>query len=122
MPAEPTPAPAQSTDSELAVPIEPVEPTAAPPLAPLAQSQQPGSLTQVLSDWKKSIEGQWSSVCEAQTTEHERLGSAREEWEGQVPYNFGSFSPLSCQQELYSTKSLRMQKFKMNTDERSISF
>jgi hypothetical protein len=41
-------------------------------------------LTQVLGDWKKSVEGQWFSVREEWAEESERLASAREEWESKV--------------------------------------
>jgi len=39
------------------------------------------SLTQIWSDWKKSVEGQWSSVQEEWASEREQLVSAWEEWE-----------------------------------------
>jgi hypothetical protein len=64
-PAELTPAPTELTESELAVPTEPVEPTATS-LSKLPQ--QLDSLIHMLSDWKKSVEG-WSTCV-------------REEWEG----------------------------------------
>jgi hypothetical protein len=80
-PAELTPAaPAELIQPEIPVPIptEPVEPAAAPPPA---QLPPPDSLTQMLSDWKKSVKGQWSSVREEWVAERERLVSAGEEWE-----------------------------------------
>jgi hypothetical protein len=39
------------------------------------------SFTQMLNEWKKGVEGQWSSVQEEWTQERERLSRAREEWE-----------------------------------------
>jgi uncharacterized protein YukE len=39
------------------------------------------SLTQMLSEWKRSVEGQWSNVQEEWHQERERLHRAREEWE-----------------------------------------
>jgi hypothetical protein len=45
---------------------------------------QSESLTQVLADWKKSVEGRWSPLREEWTSERERLASAREEWESKV--------------------------------------
>ena len=39
---------------------------------------------QMLNEWKKSVEGQWSSVLEEWATEREGLASAREEWESEV--------------------------------------
>ncbi|KAF7969580.1 hypothetical protein HWV62_26887 [Athelia sp. TMB] len=50
-----------------------------PPLLPASES-----LTQMLAEWKKTVEGQWSSVREEWATERERLASAREEWESKV--------------------------------------
>jgi hypothetical protein len=56
-----------------------------PPLPPEPEPTTPSeSLTQILSDWKKSVEGQWSSVREEWASEHERLAFAREEWENKV--------------------------------------
>jgi hypothetical protein len=49
---------------------------------PVVEATSPHeSLTQILNDWKKTIEGQWSSVREEWASERERLASAREEWE-----------------------------------------
>ncbi|RDB28011.1 hypothetical protein Hypma_002244 [Hypsizygus marmoreus] len=42
------------------------------------------SLTAMVLEWKKSMEGQWSSVREDWDKERERLNAAREQWEGQV--------------------------------------
>ncbi|KAL4073464.1 hypothetical protein J3A83DRAFT_4228791 [Scleroderma citrinum] len=39
------------------------------------------SLTTMLNEWKKSVEGQWSAVQEEWSQERERLNKAREEWE-----------------------------------------
>ena len=33
----------------------------------------------MLTEWKKSVEGQWSSICAEWAAERERLASAREE-------------------------------------------
>lgn len=42
------------------------------------------SLTAMLDEWKKSVEGQWSSVQEEWSQERERLNKAREEWENRA--------------------------------------
>ena len=42
------------------------------------------SLTTMLNEWKKSVEGQWSAVREEWSQERERLSRAREEWEARV--------------------------------------
>jgi hypothetical protein len=77
MPAELTPAPAELTESGLAVPTEPVEPTAT---SLLKLHQQLDSLIHMLSDWKKSIKG-WSTCVRGEwAAEREHLASAKEEW------------------------------------------
>lgn len=42
------------------------------------------TLTAMLNEWKKGVEGQWSSVREEWDQERERLSKAREEWESRV--------------------------------------
>ena len=42
------------------------------------------TLTQMLAEWKKSVEGQWSHVQEEWKEERERLKKAREEWEAKL--------------------------------------
>lgn len=57
----------------------------APPPPPVpAVVHETESLTDILAEWKKTVEGQWSSVREEWATERERLASAREEWESKV--------------------------------------
>lgn len=65
-------------------PSSPIEATPPPPEPTPPPPPQPDSLTQVLNEWKKSVEGQWSSVREEWASERERLASAREEWENKV--------------------------------------
>jgi hypothetical protein len=57
-----------------------------PPPPPVIEATPPPSetLTQMLNEWKKSVEGQWSSVREEWVSERERLASAREEWEAKA--------------------------------------
>jgi hypothetical protein len=43
----------------------------------------------MLTKWKKSVEGQWSSVHKEWATGCQRLASAREEWQSKVE-NFES--------------------------------
>ena len=38
----------------------------------------------MLNEWKKTVEGQWTSVREEWASERERLASAREEWEAKA--------------------------------------
>lgn len=42
------------------------------------------TLTQMLAEWKKSVEGQWSHVKEEWKEERERLKKAREDWEAKL--------------------------------------
>ncbi|KAJ7594070.1 hypothetical protein C8J56DRAFT_427278 [Mycena floridula] len=53
-----------------------------PPVA--AAPEQVESLTFMMSEWKKSVEGQWSNVQEEWTQERARLSRAREEWENKA--------------------------------------
>ena len=76
-PAELTPAPAKLTESGLAVPTEPVEPTATSLLKP---PQQLDLLIHMLSDWKKSVEGWSTCIREEWAAVPEHLANAREEW------------------------------------------
>lgn len=48
------------------------------------ESSERESLTTMLLEWKKSVEGHWSSVQEEWIQERERLNKAREEWETKV--------------------------------------
>ncbi|KIJ11103.1 hypothetical protein PAXINDRAFT_138122 [Paxillus involutus ATCC 200175] len=42
------------------------------------------SLTAMLNEWKKGVEGQWSAAQEEWSQERERLSKAREEWENRA--------------------------------------
>jgi hypothetical protein len=42
------------------------------------------SLTQMINEWKKNVEGKWSSVQEEWNSERERLKRARDEWENKA--------------------------------------
>ena len=42
------------------------------------------TLTQMLAEWKKSVEGQWGHVQEEWKEERERLRKAREDWEAKL--------------------------------------
>jgi len=46
--------------------------------------REPESLTEMLSGWKKSVEGQWGTMQEEWKEERERLSRARDEWENKV--------------------------------------
>jgi hypothetical protein len=61
-----------------------VQQSQASPPPPAAPPHPDSLITQMLNDWKISVEGQWSSVREEWASERERLASAREEWESKV--------------------------------------
>jgi hypothetical protein len=42
------------------------------------------SITQMVNEWKKNVEGKWSSVQEEWNSERERLKRARDEWENKA--------------------------------------
>ncbi|TFK69330.1 hypothetical protein BDN72DRAFT_615860 [Pluteus cervinus] len=46
-----------------------------------AKTAQKESLTEIITEWKKSVDGQWGSMQEEWKEERERLSRAREEWE-----------------------------------------
>lgn len=59
------------------------------PAAPVSsvedeQKQERESITDMLNQWKKNVEGRWSSVQEEWNEERDRLRRAREEWEARV--------------------------------------
>ncbi|KAF5349358.1 hypothetical protein D9758_011785 [Tetrapyrgos nigripes] len=63
----------------------------APPSPPPVEEEKPSaeelareSLTSMVMEWKKSVEGQWSNVQEEWNQERERLNRAREEWESKT--------------------------------------
>ena len=42
------------------------------------------SLTEIINDWKKGVEGKWTSVQEEWSVEKDRLRRARDEWESKA--------------------------------------
>ncbi|KAF8137168.1 hypothetical protein EV363DRAFT_1253657 [Boletus edulis] len=51
---------------------------------PPPRDQERESLTAMLDEWKKNVEGQWSAVQEEWSQERERLCKAKEEWESRA--------------------------------------
>ncbi|KAF9218840.1 hypothetical protein BS17DRAFT_790524 [Gyrodon lividus] len=49
-----------------------------------ARDTERESLTAMLNEWKKSVEGQWSAAQEEWSQEREKLSKAREEWENRA--------------------------------------
>ena len=47
-------------------------------------TQERASLTTLVNEWKKGVEGQWGGVQEEWAQERERLSQARDEWERRV--------------------------------------
>ncbi|GLB42942.1 putative cell cycle arrest in response to pheromone-related protein [Lyophyllum shimeji] len=72
----------QTQTSPPASPTEAQAPAPPPPPAPAVEERE--SLTAMVLEWKKSMEGQWSSVREDWDKERERLYQAREQWESHV--------------------------------------
>lgn len=48
------------------------------------EKKEKESLTEMLAEWKRSVEGQWGHVQEEWKEERERLKKAREEWEAKL--------------------------------------
>jgi hypothetical protein len=55
--------------------------SSSPSPTPEQEHEENESLTAVVSEWTKTMEGKWSSVQEDWGKERERLSQAREEWE-----------------------------------------
>ena len=70
-----------SEAARTAPPQEPSVPVAAVEEARKAERE---SLTAMFSEWKKNVEGKWSSVQEDWTDERERLRRAKDEWESRM--------------------------------------
>lgn len=71
----------QASEAARAAPQEPSVPAAA---VEEARKQERESLTAMFSEWKKSVEGKWSSVHEDWSDERDRLRRAKEEWESRM--------------------------------------
>ncbi|KAF5378090.1 hypothetical protein D9615_007607 [Tricholomella constricta] len=73
------------SQTQTSPPASPTQLQVPPPLSPPTPIvEERESLTAMVLEWKKSMEGQWSSVREDWDKERERLNQAREQWEGQV--------------------------------------
>ncbi|CAL1709324.1 unnamed protein product [Somion occarium] len=71
-----------NAQQELVQSIEARQPSIA--LIEEERTRERESLTEMLNDWKKSVEGQWSDVREEWAEERDRLKRAREEFESRV--------------------------------------
>ncbi|KAI0360813.1 hypothetical protein OH77DRAFT_1393258 [Trametes cingulata] len=72
---------AQESEAARAAPQEPSVPAAA---VEAARVQERESLTAMFTEWKKNVEGRWSSVQEDWNEERDRLRRAKEEWESRM--------------------------------------
>ena len=74
------------TQQELVRSVEDVKAAVAatPAPAPPVEEEPRESITEMLTQWKKSVEGRWSSVQEEWNDERDRLRRAKEEWETRV--------------------------------------
>lgn len=106
---------AQSTISTLESKVEALEglvkvtlsnqraiPDSSPP-ASSADNIPSESLTSMINEWKKSVEGQWSSVQEEWSQERERLSRAREEWESKTRLVDSGLEKLERMQRITSS-------------------
>ncbi|KAI0646179.1 hypothetical protein C8Q79DRAFT_926207 [Trametes meyenii] len=71
----------RETEAARATAQEPSVPAAA---VEEARVQERESLTAMFSEWKKNVEGRWSSVQEDWNEERDRLRRAKEEWESRM--------------------------------------
>ncbi|KAI0659051.1 hypothetical protein C8Q70DRAFT_1054345 [Cubamyces menziesii] len=71
----------QEAEAARAEPQEPSVPVAA---IEEVRAQERESLTAMFTEWKKNVEGRWSSVQEDWNEERERLRWAKEEWESRM--------------------------------------
>ncbi|EKM56851.1 uncharacterized protein PHACADRAFT_254197 [Phanerochaete carnosa HHB-10118-sp] len=74
------------TQQEIAQSVEEVKAVVAAAPAPStpAEEEPKESITEVLNQWKKNMEGRWSTVQEEWNDERERLRRAKEEWEARM--------------------------------------
>ncbi|TBU52602.1 hypothetical protein BD310DRAFT_981744 [Dichomitus squalens] len=70
--------------SEAARAAAPQDPSVSAAAVEEARKQERESLTAMFSEWKKGVEGRWSSVQEDWSEERERLRRAKEEWESRM--------------------------------------
>ncbi|KAH9939172.1 hypothetical protein B0H21DRAFT_698552 [Amylocystis lapponica] len=80
--AETTQQLAEAAEAARAVASE--EPSARSSIGEEERLRERESLTEMLNEWKKNVEGQWSGVQEEWNEERERLKRAKEEWEARV--------------------------------------
>ncbi|KAH9933678.1 uncharacterized protein BXZ73DRAFT_101063 [Epithele typhae] len=71
----------QASESARAAPQEPTVPVAA---VEEARKEERELLTSMFVEWKKNVEGKWSSVHKDWTEEREHLRQARDEWESRM--------------------------------------
>lgn len=73
------------TTQQLAEVVKAVEISSqGPPSSDDDRMHERESLTEIVNEWKKSVEGRWTGVQEEWTEERERLRRARDEWELRV--------------------------------------
>lgn len=101
------------TQQELVRSVEDVKAAvaAAPAPAPPVEEEPRESITEMLTQWKKSVEGRWSSVQEEWNDERDRLRRAKEEWETRMRQVETSLETTSAKLDsgLASIASLQVQ-------------
>ncbi|KAF8063539.1 hypothetical protein FPV67DRAFT_1585724 [Lyophyllum atratum] len=112
------------SQTEISPPVSPTQlVTPSPPSLPIPVAEERESLAAMVLEWKKSMEGQWTSVREDWDKERERLNQAREQWEGQVRSMDSGLeklgaatAALKAQQEQIQQQQQQLQHVGMNGD------
>lgn len=72
---------AQATEERVETHSETIEVLRTAPLVGSADTAERESLTEMVTEWKKNVEGRWGGVQEAWESERDRLRKASDEWE-----------------------------------------
>jgi hypothetical protein len=67
------------------------------------------SLVEMMAEWKKSVEGQWSSVREGWTQEHQRLAQARDKFEFKLRHVASGLEKIASLQTTLSSQRQQIQ-------------
>ena len=73
------------------------------------EGKQYNSLVEMMAEWKKSVEGQWSSVREEWTQERERLAKARDEFEFKLQHVDSGLEKIASLQTTLSSQQQQIQ-------------
>ncbi|KAJ3785861.1 hypothetical protein GGU10DRAFT_312210 [Lentinula aff. detonsa] len=82
--------------------------TTEPPEQATPRHAERESLISMVTEWKKSVEGQWSNVQEEWHQERERLNRAREEWESKVRLVDDGLERMDRMQSIAQSKNITL--------------